>query len=727
MHAMKKTALILAAAGCTAGLAVVGSEIDRSPHAHSAVAQGIDLSRLNPDNPVMACFAENMPVPTRFAASIEAMFLEAQLRYNASASWTGTGQGTTLRWSFVPDGLTIPSGIGEPTAPSNTFATFDSQFGGNRALWIQQFDRSFQRWEDLTGLNYQRVTSGGNDWDDGAFWGASGSSVRGDIRIASKFIDGGSGSNVLAYNSFPTNSDMVMDSSNNWGSASSSYRFLRNVVMHEHGHGLGYSHICPAVGISLMEPSIILSFDGPQHDDIRGGMRGYGDINEPDNSTGQATDLGLLASGQSVTLGTLPAQPQASPQPSFSSSLSLDANGEQDFFEFSVSTPAIIDFSLTPVGRNYDDSNQNGNGSCGSGNPIDSRDIANLAFQILDSGGSPIISVDNAQVGQTESTTGLLLANAGNYFIRIYETNTPGETQLYSGQLDVTGAAECTINSECDDGDACTIDECDNGECINFAIVDCNNNGRDDLCEIGEGAVEDCNENGVPDACDVAPLPYDSGSGQLGPIGNGSNQQTTFLSVPDAGDTVTLTFTAVADINNQAERLDIIANGVDIGDAYDELSGYTDCGNPDVDTITVAASTWNMIVANGGGDVVIDILAATSINAGSCGGNSYVEVDVSYDTSASASDANMNGIPDECEGNVACSPADITQTGLCTPGMPDSTVDLSDFSCYLSEWSSSAAIADITTDGVCTPGTGGDGVTLSDFSCFLSVWSAGCP
>ena len=71
MHAMKKTALILAAAGCTAGLAVVGSEIDRSPHAHSAVAQGIDLSRLNPDNPVMACFAENMPVPTRFAASIE--------------------------------------------------------------------------------------------------------------------------------------------------------------------------------------------------------------------------------------------------------------------------------------------------------------------------------------------------------------------------------------------------------------------------------------------------------------------------------------------------------------------------------------------------------------------------------------------------------------------------------------------------------------------------------
>jgi len=724
MHAMKKTALILAAAGCTAGLAVVGSELDRSPHARSAVAQGLDLSRLNPDNPVMACFAEGQPVPARFAAAIEAMFLDAQLRYNAFNSWTGTGQGTTLRWSFVPDGLTIPSGIGEPTAPSNLFATLDGQFGGNRNLWITQFERSFQRWEDLTGMQYTRVTSGGNDWDDGAFWGASGSSVRGDVRIASKFIDGGSGANVLAYNSFPTNSDMVLDSSNNWGVSSSSYRFLRNVVMHEHGHGLGYAHICPAVGISLMEPSITLSFDGPQHDDIRGGQRSYGDPNEPDNSTAQATDLGVLASGQSATLGALPAQPQAAPQPSFSSSLSIDANGEQDYFRFTVSTPALIDFSVTPVGRNYDDSDQFSNGACGSGNPIDSRDIANLAFQVLDSGGTPIISVDAEPVGFAESVSGLLLPSPGDYFIRIYETNTPGESQLYSGQLDVTGAAECTVNGECDDGDPCTIDECNNGQCENFAIVDCNNNGRDDLCEIAQGDAEDCNENGVPDICDVAPLPYDSSSGQLTPIGNGSNQQFTFLSVPDAGDTVTLTFTAVADINNQAERLTIVGNGVTIGDAFDELTGYTDCGSPDVDTITLAASTWNSI---GGGDVVLDLLAATSINAGACGGANYVDVAISYDTDASASDANMNGIPDECEGDVACSPADITQTGLCTPGMPDGAMDLSDFSCYLSEWSSSSALADITTDGVCDPGNGGDGVTLSDFSCFLSVWSAGCP
>ena len=70
--------------------------------------------------------------------------------------------------------------------------------------------------------------------------------------------------------------------------------------------------------------------------------------------------------------------------------------------------------------------------------------------------------------------------------------------------------------------------------------------------------------------------------------------------------------------------------------------------------------------------------------------------------------------------------ADVTTTG--TPnGVPDGVVDLSDFSFYLTLWSSQDAAADITTSGTCNPGTGGDGVNLSDFSCYLSEWSIGCP
>jgi len=70
--------------------------------------------------------------------------------------------------------------------------------------------------------------------------------------------------------------------------------------------------------------------------------------------------------------------------------------------------------------------------------------------------------------------------------------------------------------------------------------------------------------------------------------------------------------------------------------------------------------------------------------------------------------------------------ADLTTDGSAN-GEPDGVVTLSDFSFYLSLWSSGDARADVTASGVCEPGTGGDGVTLSDFSCYLSLWSQGCP
>ncbi|MEL7472297.1 MAG: choice-of-anchor Q domain-containing protein [Planctomycetota bacterium] len=77
--------------------------------------------------------------------------------------------------------------------------------------------------------------------------------------------------------------------------------------------------------------------------------------------------------------------------------------------------------------------------------------------------------------------------------------------------------------------------------------------------------------------------------------------------------------------------------------------------------------------------------------------------------------------------NVMCAFADITSFGVCVPGSGDAAVDLSDFACFLSEWSVASAFADITTAGACTPGAGGDGVDLSDFSCYLAEWSVGCP
>lgn len=71
--------------------------------------------------------------------------------------------------------------------------------------------------------------------------------------------------------------------------------------------------------------------------------------------------------------------------------------------------------------------------------------------------------------------------------------------------------------------------------------------------------------------------------------------------------------------------------------------------------------------------------------------------------------------------------ADLTTSGLCAAGSPDGVVDLSDFSCFLSEWASDSPMADVSVTGLCTPGNTDDVVDLSDFSCYLSLWATGCP
>ena len=72
-----------------------------------------------------------------------------------------------------------------------------------------------------------------------------------------------------------------------------------------------------------------------------------------------------------------------------------------------------------------------------------------------------------------------------------------------------------------------------------------------------------------------------------------------------------------------------------------------------------------------------------------------------------------------------CSPADVTTDGT-SNGVPDQAVTLSDFSFYLSLWSTSDIAADLTTDGT-SNGVPDGAVTLSDFSFYLALWSAGCP
>ena len=336
--------------------------------------------------PFAACFHAEFPPPLEVIAAVNEAMMAVQPAFNAQDRWTGfAGEPITLTWSFVPDGLSIPSNGG-----------FDN--GGNAGA-----SNLFSRMDTLFGA-----------------------ANRGQIRISMRNVDGGNG--ILAYNNLPDNGDMVIDSSEGWGSASGTYRFLRNTVMHELGHGLGFLHVCPGDGTKLMEPLLNTGFDGPRQDEVRGVQFFYGDPNEPNNAFGTATLGGALTPGTTVNLGTITGAsiPGAA-------NLSIDDDGDVDWYRFSVDAPQLLTVTVTPVGTSYLDLNQNANGSCQtSGTALNALATANLRLDIYNSNGSSLWrSVDLTAAGVAETVSGVLVSPSGNFHVRVSETGTPTETQLY--------------------------------------------------------------------------------------------------------------------------------------------------------------------------------------------------------------------------------------------------------------------------------------------------------
>ncbi len=337
-----------------------------------------------------------------------------------------------LTWSLVPDGLNIPNGIGEGAGPSEVFSRLDSLFAaqGGRPTWINRITQALNRWTEVSGITYTRITFGGNDWDDGAVWGSAGSANRGDIRISMKNIDGGS--NVLAYNSYPSSGDMVLDRSESWGSSTNSHRFLRNIIAHENGHGIGIAHVCCNSHTMLMEPFLSTSVDGPQHDDIRAAQRHYGDPFENDDTAATANDIGTLTSGVTKSdTCNIPA-PLTGSNPANTSNCSIDLNGKQDYFRFTVSNPSEVDVTLTPLGFNYNNNAQNANGTCPTASSTNSLTAANLNVQLIGSDGSTVLATAASQASGVAETLTNVVVPAGSYYIRAYEGDSPSLSQLYT-------------------------------------------------------------------------------------------------------------------------------------------------------------------------------------------------------------------------------------------------------------------------------------------------------
>lgn len=405
---------------------------------HRAMVASIERGETNVDQ-IQMCFAPgtNGAVVAAFAEAVERA---APDRYQQTNRWSGPvalgiagpeNEPLTLTYSFVPDGTSIANGIGEGVGPSTLFAKFDGIYGDTQT-WQDLFHEVFDRWEGVCGLSYVYEPN-----DDGAMlFSAPGvAGVRGDLRISAKFIDGPS--NVLAYNNFPSGGDMVIDSGDTfYNNTEFNSRRLRNVVAHEHGHGMGQLHNCPILGGKLMEPFVNTDFDGPLHDDVRNAQDMYGDIAEPNDSAGAAHEIGTIAMGDTARPG------QLSPGIDTTSGLSLNEldlapfTNDEDWFRFSTSGEGTFSVELAPVGFTYEDNPQacgGQPGSCCSGSFVDSKRIVDLRFQLIADDGSTVLAdVDDAAIGLREMIEGWPVSGPETFYIRVYtEFDAWFESQMY--------------------------------------------------------------------------------------------------------------------------------------------------------------------------------------------------------------------------------------------------------------------------------------------------------
>jgi len=370
--------------------------------------------------------------------------LEVQ-SFNAGSSWgNGDGSPIEITWSLVPDGTKISDRTASLSLTSDMFVRMDAQFAdrGGRQAWIGEIEKAFGRWGEMSGITFRRVGMSNQPWDDGApqsFSKSDGSSTRGQIRIGMAPIDGSGG--FVGWNFLPSGGgDMTLDSTENW------FRWpdlltLRNSLTHELGHGLGLDHVCSSTDGFLMEPQIMSAFDGPQHDDIRGVQRLYGDAAEPNDSGGLAVSIGSISSGGFLAFG-----PAVPPAIESGSVLGLRDSADEDWFAVSIGAADSLSITVRPLGFVYDDGNQSSSGSCGDGPDIDSASAVDLRLELHSGGSRPelIASADSAGPGLAESIGNLSIPSAGEYLIRVSAGRDGGSsTQLYALELAAPAAALC--------------------------------------------------------------------------------------------------------------------------------------------------------------------------------------------------------------------------------------------------------------------------------------------
>jgi hypothetical protein len=326
-----------------------------------------------------------------------------QNRWTTTATDGGTGVAgdpITITWGIVPDGTYADGG------PSNLVAVFTAAWGGTS--WLDKIRNAFQRWQDAIGITYVEVSDDGASMPGNA--GVLG--VRGDVRIGGRSIDGAG--NVLGYDYYPNVGDMVLDTDDVsfYHSPVNNYANLKNVVAHEHGHGMGLRHVIPSDHTKLMEPYISPpgSYVGPQDDDIRGGMRNYGDPYENNDSAAQPSNLGTISDSLIV-------------QP-----LSIDnGNTDTDWFLVTLNN-TNISVQADPIGSSYEVGPDGGSTVW-----VATDSISDLDIDLYDVTGTTLLATaTSGGLGETEVLT-TSVPSAGSYQIKVYrKAGTGNAPQRYT-------------------------------------------------------------------------------------------------------------------------------------------------------------------------------------------------------------------------------------------------------------------------------------------------------
>lgn len=293
---------------------------------------------------------------------------------------------------------------------------------------------------------------------------------------------------------------------------------------------------------------------------------------------------------------------------------------------------------------------------------------------------------------------------------------------------------ECDI-AACNGDPACS--DCNSNGIPDGCETDCNNNGIPDDCDLVNQTSFDCNHNAIPDECDLAACdgaPWCSdcnGNGQIDycdliadfnmaspsftPFGTGYVHTLMMPNAPEAAGDITLHFSAKGDLAYANEYLVIKLNGTQVGQAYGNGIFFA-CIPEQEATVVISQAMFNSLLT--GGNAEISFEPTSAVNPASCSGDNYFTVTVSYSAYSGSTDANGDGVPDECESPSVCL-GDMNCDGIVTFKDIDRFVAALGYPGgagwpHACPWSA----ADCSGDGA---------VTFKDIDPFVARMGANCP